>query len=47
MMVKIFFQELGEYDKATFVCLRHSDCQDKTPEAFLTSSMNCKEKLYS
>lgn len=32
MMAVIFFQDVGKYDKATFVCLQHSDCRDKTPE---------------
>ena len=45
MMVKIFFQELGEYDKATFVCLRHSDCQDKTPEDLPEDKREVWEKL--
>lgn len=31
-MVKIGFEDVGKYDKATFVCLQHSDCRDKTPE---------------
>lgn len=45
MMVKIFFQELGEYGKATFVCLRHSDCQDKTPEDLPEDKREVWEKL--
>lgn len=45
MMVKIFFQELGEYDKATFVCLQHSDCRDKTPEDLPEDKQEVWEKF--
>lgn len=27
-MVKIGFEDVGKYDKATFVCLQHSDLED-------------------
>lgn len=45
MMVKISFQEIGEYDKATFVCLQHSDCRDKTPEDLPEDKQEVWEKL--
>lgn len=45
MMVKIGFEDVGEYDKATFVCLRHSDCQDKTPEDLPEDKREVWEKL--
>lgn len=45
MMVKIFFQELGEYDKATFVCLQPGDWRDKTPEDLPEDKREVWEKL--
>lgn len=45
MMVKIFFQEIGEYDKATFVCLQNGDCRDKTPEDLPEDKQEVWEKL--
>lgn len=44
-MVVIFFQDVGKYDKATFVCLQHSDCRDKTPEDLPEDKQKVWEKL--
>lgn len=45
MMAVIFFQDVGKYDKATFVCLQHSDCRDKTPEDLPEDKQKVWEKL--
>lgn len=45
MMVKIGFEDVGKYDKATFVCLQHSDCRDKTPEDLPEDKREVWEKL--
>ena len=44
-MAVIFFQDVGKYDKATFVCLQHSDCRDKTPEDLPEDKQKVWEKL--
>lgn len=44
-MVKIGFEDVGKYDKATFVCLQHSDCRDKTPEDLPEDKREVWEKL--
>lgn len=44
-MVKIGFEDVGKYDKATFVCLQHSDCRDKTPEDLPEDKQEVWEKL--
>ena len=44
-MAVIFFQDVGKYDKATFVCLQHSDCRDKTPEDLPEDKREVWEKL--
>lgn len=45
MMVKIGFEDVGKYDKATFVCLQHSDCRDKTPEELPEDKQEVWEKF--
>ena len=45
MMVKIGFEDVGKYDKATFVCLQHSDCRDKTPEDLPEDKQEVWEKF--
>lgn len=45
MMGKIFFQELGEYDKATFVCLQPGEWRDRTPEDLPEDKLEVWEKL--
>lgn len=45
MMVKIGFEDVGKYDKATFVCLQHSDCRDKTPEDLPEDKQEVWEKI--
>lgn len=44
-MVKIGFEDVGKYDKATFVCLQHSDCRDKTPEDLPEDKQEVWEKF--
>ena len=36
---------VGKYDKATFVCLQHSDCRDKTPEDLPEDKQEVWEKI--
>lgn len=45
MMAKIGFEDVGKYDKATFVCLQHSDCRDKTPEDLPEDKQEVWEKF--